>query len=106
MHAAVMVRDLLIRLLRFLSLFLLFFVGLLWSFRDSPNSRGMIIVSAVGGLVYLLLARQFVRVVDANTQSRSVIGRVLMLGVFLSLAVLNIVVWILLRRILDSPIFQ
>jgi hypothetical protein len=101
-----MVRGFLMRLLRVLSLFLLLFVGLLWSFRDSSNSRSMIVVSAVGGLVYLWLARQFVRVVDASTQSRSVIGRVLMLGLFLSLAVLNIVVWILLRRILDSPIFQ
>jgi hypothetical protein len=78
-------------------LLVLFFLGLVWSFRNLGASLATVLtVSIVGAFVYLLIARQFIRVVDASHRATTVRRRVALLLAFLALACVNIAVWAVL----------
>jgi hypothetical protein len=89
------------RAMRGFAFLVLFFVGLLWSFRDVPSRLSRVLeISLIGAVVYLGILAAFIVVIRSAATSRSVVHRLGWWTLFILLAGANIGVWALLYRLL------
>jgi hypothetical protein len=80
------------------AVFAIFAGGLWWSLRDvAAPVPYLILVSLSGAVVYMALVTLLVKTVHWSERADSVLERTLALAAFIATAILNIVVWAILR---------
>ena len=80
----------------------LFFLGLMWSFRSLGIGTAKLVgASGLGSIVYYFLFRLFVILVHRSDEKATRWARARLIGCFLALAITNIAVWGVLLFVLS-----